>query len=187
MKLNSFFLLLLETKRYVRYVSNSAWSRTITNENTYWTIIIFNFQTVIASIFLNANICIILTVFQRFDELVFSLWRRVFYYSGNKAALSSRGIPPNGRSSNLQRIVKNSWQQQNPWKISLNELNFNENSILQCAITFTGKMKLIKLRRYLSSFSWSFFDNSCSTELLSEVYLDNPVENLQWSFFWKNS
>ena len=34
-------------KNVVRYVSNSSWSRTITNKNTYWTFIIFNFETVI--------------------------------------------------------------------------------------------------------------------------------------------
>ena len=31
----------------VQYVPNSSWSRTITNRNTYWTIIIFNFETLI--------------------------------------------------------------------------------------------------------------------------------------------
>ena len=83
----------------VRYVSNSSWSKTITNENTYWTIIIFNFDTVITFFFLFLNgifyfwlflldfsidflilycICILLTVFQRFDELAFSLCGRVF-------------------------------------------------------------------------------------------------------------
>ena len=31
----------------VQYVSNPSWSRTITNEITYWSILIFNFETVI--------------------------------------------------------------------------------------------------------------------------------------------
>ena len=29
--------------------------------------------------------------------------------------------------------VRNSWQQQNPWKVSLNELRFNKNAVLQHA------------------------------------------------------
>ena len=65
----------------VRYVSNSSWSRTITNENTYWTIIIFNFETVITFSYfwmLSLTFGFFLTVFQGFDDLTFSLRRRVF-------------------------------------------------------------------------------------------------------------
>ena len=31
----------------VVYVSSSSWSRITTNENTYWTIIMFNFEAII--------------------------------------------------------------------------------------------------------------------------------------------
>ena len=46
----------------------------------------------------------------------------------------SRGAPPNRCPPNLQTIVKISWQQQNPCKISLNKLSFNKNAVLQHAI-----------------------------------------------------
>ena len=84
----------------VQYISNSSWSDTITNENTSRHIITFDFQTIIAFyifgihfyfwmlsstfgfffwLFYNYtvfNICIFLTVFQRFDKLAFSLCQR---------------------------------------------------------------------------------------------------------------
>ena len=48
---------------------------------------------------------------------------------------------------------------------------------------FTGKMKLIKLLHwYLSSFSWSFCDNSYSAELFSDAYL-KPSRKSRMEFF----
>ena len=81
-------------------MSNSSWSDTVRNENTSRNIITFYFQTIIAFyifgihfyfwmlsstfgfffwLFYNYtvfNICIFLTVFQRFDKLAFSLCQR---------------------------------------------------------------------------------------------------------------
>ena len=93
------------------------------------------------------------------------------------ANAASRGFQPNRCSLNLQRNVTNSWQQQNPWLNYKKYFWMNSGLIkvqfLLCYFTFTGKMKLIKLlHRYLSSFSWSFSDNSYSAELFSDAYLE---------------
>ena len=81
--------------------------------------------------------------------------------------LSSRGVQPNRCLPNLQKIVRNSWQQQSPWKTSLNELSINKNAVLHHATLLSQeKMKLIKLlHKYLSSFSWNFFDNSIKVDI----------------------
>ena len=47
------------------------------NENTYWTMIIFKVEALI-DFFILFNICILLTSFQRFNELAFSFCRKVF-------------------------------------------------------------------------------------------------------------
>ena len=140
-------------KNVVRYVSNSSWSRTITNKNTYWTFIIFNFETVITFFYFWTlsltfgffywffqyytvfKFCILLTVFQQFDELALSLCRRAFR-SFQKQCCSYINKPTTYRWYHqccLQKTVKNSWKQQNLWKISLNELHFNKNAVLHHA------------------------------------------------------
>ena len=44
--------------------------------------------------------------------------------------MSSRGVQPNRCLRNLQKIVRNYWQQQNPWKISLSKLRISKNAVL---------------------------------------------------------
>ena len=123
----------------VRYVSNSSWSRTITNENTYWTIIIFNFQTVVTFFIFECYLWLFYFFYWFLKYFtVFNSWilLTVFQQTSYIEMLSSRGFPPNRCSVNLQKIVRNSWQQQNPWKIYLNKLSFDKNAVLQHAFLY---------------------------------------------------
>ena len=168
----------------VRYVSNSSWSRTRTNEeNTYWAIIIFNCEIVIFFSFFECylwllgfsidffkdctvfSICILLTVFQWFDELAFSLCWRVFC-SFQKQCCSYINKPTTHRCCHWavfpQMGVRNFWQQQNLLKISLNELRFCKNAVLQHA-TLTGKKKL---KIFLLGAFYAFCEASLITAIL---------------------
>ena len=108
------------------------------------------------------TICIFLTVFQRFDELALSLCRRVFC-SFQKQCCNK---PTTDRCCHQevfrQICVRKSWQQQNSWKIFLNELRFNKNTLLQHATLITAILQ--------NSF---------------QRHIYNPVEHLRCSVFAK--
>ena len=76
--------------------------------------------------------------------------------------LLSRGVLPYSRSPDLQEIVRNPFKTGKSCKTSLNDLIlkiFESNNSSASNFTLTGKMKLINfIHRYLSSFSWSFYD-----------------------------
>ena len=101
------------------------------------------------------NIYILSSVFQQFHELAFHYVGECFVCFENSAnliltknvyihMLSSRGVQSNRCSPNLQKIVRNSWQQQNPWKISLNELRINKNAVLPYAIILSQEKEINK-------------------------------------------
>ena len=89
----------------VQYVSNSSCRTTITNKNTYWTIINFNFQTVITffifecyirlydfsfdfNFYIVFNIRILLTAFKRFNESFFHYVGESVVRSKNRSVLT---------------------------------------------------------------------------------------------------
>ena len=144
------------------------------------------------------NICILVTVFQRFDELAFSLCRRVFCLFQNQCCSyinkqtsyrcchqrvfrqigvrsifkKLQGIP--GNSKILEKYL---WMNSVLIKMQFFSMLFyfhRENQINNF------------LYRYLSSFLWSFFDNSYFAELLSGQYLE-PSRVSRMELFCKSS
>ena len=147
-------------------MSNSSWSDTVRNENTSRNIITFYFQTIIAfyifgihfyfwmlfstfefffRLFYNYtvfNICIFLTVFQRFDKLAFSLCQRalcslqkIVQYRINKITTY--------RCCH-QEVFRQIVFDHSPKNCKTLEKTFLKNIFERCSFIFTGKMKLIE-------------------------------------------
>ena len=125
----------------VRNVSNSSCGRTIINENTYWTIIIFNFETVITFSYYECY----LSRLGFFNCLSKVRWNSFFimlecFVHSKKQCCSYINKPTTQRCCRKEVFhqigLRNSWQQQNPWKVSFNELRFNENVVLYKLNTF---------------------------------------------------
>ena len=103
------------------YDTDRSWSRTIINENLYWTIVIFHFET--PTTFFLFWIFLIFDCYLGDSDITFAYLQMLW----------SRGVPSNRCSFKLQNILRNPRKQKNRWKISLNDFIFNRNAILQHA------------------------------------------------------
>ena len=138
------------------------------------------------------NICILVTVFQRFDELAFSVCRRVFCLFQNQCCsyinkqTSYRCCHQRVfRQIGVRSIFKK--LQGIPGNSKILEKYLWMNSVL---IKMQFFSILLYFRRENEAWGifkllWSFFDNSYFAEFLSEAYLE-PSRTSTMELFWEN-